>query len=211
MASEHKEVPPEKGGSGVRMGIGIVLFIFSIVMQKIWDFEAVKESNALLKLFDLNVPVIIGTIGLIFLLWGVIQQFYTTPLWHIINERNSAIEGTFADVENLRDEMSRTKADYEARLHKTEADAREQIQAQIKEAQELKKQLMADAQAKADALRKEAETEIENQRRQALAELRVHVATLSLQATEKILQENVDNDRNRKLIDDFLTTVEAKN
>jgi len=42
-----------------------------------------------------------------------------------------------------------------------------------------------------------------------LAEVRLHVADLSLQATEKLLNENVDNDRNRRLIDEFIATAEV--
>lgn len=190
---------------------GILIFGLSIFMQSAYDFDKLRESSQILQLFDLNIPVIVGTVGLLVLLWGVIQTYYTTPLWKVINERNSAIEQTFTDVEDLRSEMTKMKSDYEERLTKTEAEAREQIQAQIKEAQELKRQLMADAQAKADELRKEAEADIANQKKQAITELRVHVATLSLQASEKILQENMDNERNRRLIDDFLVSVEAKN
>jgi len=153
----------------------------------------------------------LAVIGVFLILFPVINSFFIKPLDEAITNRTSELEETFTQAESLRAEMTKMKGDYEARLAKTESEAREQIQAQIKEAQELKKQLMSDAQARADQLRKEAEAEIEAQRRQALTELRVHVATLSLQATEKILQENVDNDRNRRLIDDFLTTVEAKN
>lgn len=153
----------------------------------------------------------LAVIGVFLILFPVINSFFIKPLDEAITNRTSELEDTFTQAESLRAEMTKMKGDYEARLAKTESEAREQIQAQIKEAQELKKQLMSDAQARADQLRKEAEAEIEAQRRQALTELRVHVATLSLQATEKILQENVDNDRNRRLIDDFLTTVEAKN
>ncbi len=211
MDNKEKQVVPQADGSKARIVVGLVLFVFSIVMQSFYDFEKLRESSQILKLFDLNIPVIVGTIGLLILLWGVIQDYYTTPLWQVINERNSAIEKTFTDVEDLRSEMTKMKSEYEERLSKTEAEAREQIQAQIKEAQELKKQLMADAQARADELRKGAEAEIETQKKQALSELRIHVATLSLQATEKILQENVDNERNRKLIDDFLATAEVKN
>jgi F-type H+-transporting ATPase subunit b len=101
------------------------------------------------------------------------------------------------------------KSEYETRLAETEADARPKIQAQIKEAQELRKTLMAEASAKADEMVKKAQEEIAAERDRALNSIRVHVANLTLQATEKVLNENMDNDRNRRLIDEFLDKVEV--
>ncbi|MCG9895269.1 MAG: F0F1 ATP synthase subunit B [Fimbriimonadaceae bacterium] len=182
---------------------GIILFVASIFLQTLPFNEALK-SNELIKLFDLNIPVIVGTIGLILILWSTIEQFYTGPLWKIINERNSAIESTFTEAEALKAEMQQMKTEYEQRIAKTEADAREQIRAQVAEAQELRKTLMAEAAAKADEFLEGARRDIENERNKALADIRVQVAQLSLGATEKLLLENMDNDRNRKLIDEFL-------
>ncbi|MCU0317264.1 MAG: F0F1 ATP synthase subunit B [Fimbriimonadaceae bacterium] len=193
-----------------RMAIGIVLFAIAIFLQTL-PFNEQLAKQELIKLFDINIPVIVGTIGLVFLLWAAVETFYTSPLWKIINERNNAIEKTFSEAEDLRKEMSQMKSDYEQRLASTEAKAREEIQASIREAQELRKTLMADAQAKADDMVRQAQEQIEAERVRALTDIRVHVANLSLQATEKILAENMDNERNRKLIDDFLSKVEAKN
>lgn len=187
----------------IRLVAGIILFVASIFLQTLPFNEALK-SNELIKLFDLNIPVIVGTIGLILILWSTIEQFYTGPLWKIINERNSAIESTFTEAEALKAEMQQMKTEYEQRIAKTEADAREQIRAQVAEAQELRKTLMAEAAAKADEFLEGARRDIENERNKALADIRVQVAQLSLGATEKLLLENMDNDRNRKLIDEFL-------
>ncbi|MFM9874052.1 MAG: F0F1 ATP synthase subunit B [Fimbriimonadaceae bacterium] len=153
----------------------------------------------------------IATIGVFIALFPVVELFFLNPLFDAIGGRTAELENTFSETENLRAEMTQLKNDYEKRLTETEASAREQIQAQIKEAQDLKKELMADAQQKAEEYKTQAIHEIETEKRKALTDLRVHVTNLSLQATEKLLTENVDNARNRKIIDDFLATVEVKN
>jgi F-type H+-transporting ATPase subunit b len=154
---------------------------------------------------------LLGTIGIFVAMFKVADVFFLAPLFEAINGRTSELENTFSETENLRAEMTQIKSDYEKRITETEANAREQIQAQIKEAQDLKKELMADAQRKAEDYKSQAMNEIDTEKRKALTDLRLHVTTLSLQATEKLLGENVDNDRNRKIIDDFLATVEVKN
>lgn len=163
---------------------------------------------------DIGIPVEIGktvaTIGVFLILFKVIDSFFFKPLKGAIDGRTNELESTFSEAESLRTEMSEMKSSYEIRLVETEAQAREQIQAQIKEAQDLKKQLMADAQKQADDYKQSALKEIDAEKNKAITELRVNVANLSLQATEKILGENVDTDRNRKLIDEFLDNLEVK-
>jgi len=167
------------------------------------------------KVNGMGIPLDIGktiaTIGVFLIVFPLIESFYLNPLKDSILNRTQALQQTFEEAENLRTAMTATKADYEARLVETEASAREQIQTEIKKAQELRKSIQAEASAKADELLAKAREEIASERDRALVDMRVHVATLSLLATEKILGENMDNERNRKLIDEFIDNVEVPN
>lgn len=189
------------------VAIGIVLMFAGMYMS-----TDVTHGN-IKALEEMGIPLdpgkTVSVIGVFLIMFKVIGNFYLQPLAESIHTRNTDLEHTFSEAENLRGQMDSMKSDYEKRLAATEADAREKIQAQIKEAQELRKTLMADASSKADELVKRAQDEIAAERERALTGLRVHVANLSLQATEKLLNENMDNDRNRKLIDEFLDKVEV--
>ena len=54
---------------------------------------------------------------------------------------------------------------------------------------------------------KKAQEEIRAERDKALVNLRVHVAKVSMLAAEKIIGENMDTDRNRRLVDEFVSNV----
>lgn len=210
MSQQEVKTAPSMGSviGMIILGAGFVVGGGIIDQQKM--FHGVEDS-----LHHMGIPLEIGksiaTIGVFLIMFKVLHLFFFGPLFDAINNRTSELENTFGEAENLRAEMTQLKTDYEKRISDTEASAREQIQAQIKEAQDLKKELMADAQRKAEEYKQQAIAEIDAERRKALVDLRVHVTNLSLQATEKILSENVDNDRNRKLIDEFLSSVEVKN
>lgn len=148
-------------------------------------------------------------LGILLVLFPVVRHFYTGPLEEAISERNSSLERTFTEAEELRARMDSMRSEYETRLAETEAQAREQIQAQIRQAQDLRAEMMAEATAKADSLVKRAQEEIEQQKARALTEMRLEVVNLTLAATERILGENVDDARNRKLVQEFIDTVEV--
>ena len=164
-------------------------------------------------LVEQGIPLDLGKtlamIGMFLFLFPVLKHFYFNPLGEAIQTRNSSLESTFAEAESLRAEMRSLKSDYEARLAAAEASAREQIQVQIREAQDLRKTLMAEASAKADELVVKAREEIEIEKHKVMSEVRLHVVNLTLGATERILGENVSNDTNRRLVQEFIDKVEV--
>jgi F-type H+-transporting ATPase subunit b len=143
------------------------------------------------------------------ILFPVIKFFFLTPLQDAIQERTQSLEATFAEAESLRKEMQTMRSDYEQRLVATEANARDQIQAQIREAQTLRSSLMAEAAQRADELVARAQQEIEAEKQKAITEIRMQVVDLTLLASERVLGENMDNDRNRRLVSEFIDKVEV--
>lgn len=151
----------------------------------------------------------IATLGVFIALFPVVKVFFVTPLSDAINARSSELESTFSEAESLRAEMSTLRTNYEKRLSETEAAAREQIQAEIRRAQDLRAQLEADARQRADEYLKKAQEEIDMEKNRVLTDLRIHVVDLTMGATEKILGENVDSDRNRRLVTEFIDKIEV--
>lgn len=152
----------------------------------------------------------ISAIGVFMVVLPLLRIFYFNPLSDAIMNRTSELENTFSEAETLRQEMQKMKTDYEQRLTATEARAREEIQAQIREAQNMRQSLMAEASAKADEFLKKAQEEIAMEKERVLVDLRLGVVDMTLQATERILGENVDDAKNRKLIQEFIDTAEVK-
>ena len=152
-----------------------------------------------------------AVIGVFLILFPVLKSFFFQPLGTAIEERTNSLESTFTEAETLRSEMTQMRSDYEKRLAETEASAREQIQGEIKKAQELRSQLETDARSKAEDYLKKAQEEIDSEKNRAMTELRLHVVDLTLGATERVLGENIDSERNRKLIQEFMDKVEVPN
>jgi len=206
MSSDHEK---QSGSSSVWLGIivGAVLMVGGA-----W-FSSNVHLDFFHQLEEQGIPLdpgeTIATIGVLLILFPIIRFFFLAPLQAAIQERNSNLEQTFSEAESLRAEMQKMRTEYEARLAATEANAREQIQAQVREAQNLGQTLRAEASQRAEQLLAQAQQQIEQEKAQALTEIRVAVVDLTLAATEKVLGENVDSDRNRQLVNDFIDKVEV--
>jgi F-type H+-transporting ATPase subunit b len=171
------------------------------------------HNDFIQKLNDQGIPIDIGktvaVIGVLLFVFPVVKFFFLNDLMGSMNARNQQLESTFAEAESLRAEMKQMRNDYEARLAQTEANAREQIQNQIKEAQNLRQQLMSEAAERADALVKQAQIEIDQEKIAAIQTIRTHVVDLTLAAAEKVIGENMDTAKNRRLVAEFIDTVEV--
>ncbi len=208
MSNQQK---PSKSNPIVGIVVGVALMAGGAYMA--FNHQPAGLYSATESLASQGIPLDLGktvaAIGVFLILFPVINSFFLVPLWTAIHERNSALEETFSEAESLRAEMTTMKSEYEKRLSDTEASAREQIQAEIRKAQELRTQLENDARVRADDYLKKATEEIDREKSRAITDIRLHVVDLTLGATEKILGDNMDNDRNRRLIQEFVDKIEV--
>jgi F-type H+-transporting ATPase subunit b len=175
--------------------------------------EQVKNSEFIKNLANQGIPLdpgkTVAMIGVLIAMFSLIDLFFFRPLKGAIDSRNSELESTFSEAESLRSEMGSLKSEYEARIAVTEANAREQIQAQIREAQAFRDQLKSEASAQAEEYKKRAMSEIDAEKSGVINDLRLHVVNLTMQATEKVVGENMDTERNRKLVEEFIDKMEV--
>lgn len=198
---------PKKQPYWFNLLIGLALMLFGM-------YGSTQHWAQPAFLHELGLPIdvfkTVSVIGVFLIVFPLLNVFYFTPLAESIETRTKSLEDTFSEAESLREEMRQMKTSYEGQLKQTEEDARTRIQNEVKKAQELRTQIQAEANAKADEMLRKAREEIETERARVMNDVRVHVANLSLLATERILGENVDNDRNRKLVEEFIDKVEVK-
>jgi F-type H+-transporting ATPase subunit b len=190
------------------IAVGVVLMLVGAYLS--FNEIALPGQGAIRGLgIPADLGMTIATIGVFLVLFPVIKFFFVQPLDDAITDRTQSLESTFSEAENLRNEMQAMRTEYEQRIAATESNARDQIQSQIREAQNLRAQLMSEASARADEMVSRAHQEIEAEKVKAIAELRLQVVDLTLTAAERILGENMDNDRNRRLVNDFIDKVEV--
>jgi F-type H+-transporting ATPase subunit b len=197
-------------GSGtvwVRALIGVALMFGGFYVSKnvkIPFLTALEESG-----ISIDPGKTVAAIGVFLILFPILNMFFFAPLKKAIDDRNGQLERTFSEAEELRAEMTKMRADYERKLVETEEQARSEIQAQIREAQALGQQLKSEATSKVDTMIADAREQIERERETIVNELRLHVVDLALAAAEKVIGENMDSDKNRRLVTEFIEKAEV--
>lgn len=147
---------------------------------------------------------VIQTILLLLLIFLMVK-FAWKPILNSLNEREEGIQGALDAAENAKKEMENLQADNQKLLQ----EARLERETMLKEARELKTKMIADAeeeaQAQAGKIIAQAQEAIESEKKAAMAELKSHVAGLSLDIAEKVVRGELSNkDKQIQLVESML-------
>ena len=150
---------------------------------------------------------VVQTILLLLLIFLMVK-FAWKPILNSLNEREEGIQGALDAAENAKKEMENLQADNQKLLQ----EARLERETMLKEARELKTKMIADAeeeaQAQAGKIIAQAQEAIESEKKAAMAELKSHVAGLSLDIAEKVVRGELSNkDKQIQLVESMLGEV----
>ena len=139
---------------------------------------------------------------LLFILW----RFVLPPVQRMLDERRQRIQESLEAAERMRAQATET----ERMLEEQREEGRRQAQQIIGEAQTIARRIEDEAKARAgqeaEGLLARARTEIQLERDQAIAELRREFADITVSAAEKVINQSLDRQAHRRLIDDVLAT-----
>ena len=140
----------------------------------------------------------------------VLAKYGFPAIINMVDERKRYIDESLQKAHEASERLENIKQEGEAILQ----EAREKQAQMLKEAAETRDAIVENAQEKAREegarLLTEAKAEIEQQKQAAIADIREQVATLSVEIAEKVLKQNLKDDKSQMdLIDRMLDDVSS--
>jgi F-type H+-transporting ATPase subunit b len=145
-------------------------------------------------------------VGFLVLYW-LLHRFLFAPIHGMLEKRREQIDQRLNEVDRAKDEMVKIRSEYEDRLANIEQEGRQRIQAAIKDAQAAKEEIIAEARTRAESVMKSAAYEIEQQKEKAKIELNDYVVQLSTTVAGKLMSEEMNEERHRRLVREFIDTL----
>ena len=162
---------------------------------------AAEEGGAL---FQINLFwVIVSALNFI-LFFAIIWSFAFKPVSKMLADRKSRIEQGLQDAEQARRDRENAEAERVATLGEARREANDILTRAQKVAQETRDADIAATREELDRMRVRATAEIEAEKVRAIADVRAEVADLALLAAGKVVGETMSDDRQRRLVEEFL-------
>jgi len=166
--------------------------------------DAVRLAAEAEPLFQINIfQVVIAAVNFVIFL-VLLWQFAFKPVAAMLAERRERIEQGLRDAEQAKRDRESAEQERVAALTEARREANDILARAQKVAQETRDADIAATREELERMRTRATDEIEAEKGRALAELRSEVAELALQAAGRVVRETMTDQRQRRLVEEFL-------
>ncbi|MDX6547172.1 MAG: F-type H+-transporting ATPase subunit b [Gaiellales bacterium] len=160
------------------------------------------------SLIDLNFGLMFWTlftfvVVLVFLRWKAFG-----PLQAVIDARKSAIEADVNAAQTAREEAQTALAEYRQALADSRKEATKILDDARRVSEEQRQKAIAELEAEKVRLLQRAKDEIDAETRRSLQTIKTQLAELTVVTAEKVVRTRLDEDEQRRLIEEALADVD---
>lgn len=139
----------------------------------------------------------------------ILKRLLFQPVMGMIEKREQMISGQIEDAEQKNTQAGLLKEKYEAELKNANQEAAMIVKTAKERGKEEYEKILRDAGAEASKIIADASKTIETEREKAVQGIQNEIAQVAIAAASKVIQENVDQASNEKILDDFLREAGA--
>ena len=139
---------------------------------------------------------------------ALLRKFAYPKIQENLDKRRKAIEESIDASIRTKEEADVLLEEYRARLKEAREQADDIVTRSRRAAESIQDEAKVDAKQYREDLMESTRRDIENETRRALDEIRKEVADLTVLATEKVTRKSLNDEDQRRLIDDALSEVD---
>ena len=130
----------------------------------------------------------------------VLKKFAWKPILSMLEERRNKIKSEFDSIKEEHKKADALYSYYQTKLKEIDALARAKIQEAAREGQTLANEIKENARVEAKQIVTRTREEIERDLDKAKVQLRDDVVNMTLQLAERIIQEKLDQQKDREMV-----------
>ncbi|MGE6630345.1 F0F1 ATP synthase subunit B [Bacillus sp. NPDC077027] len=138
------------------------------------------------------------------ILLALLKKYALKPLLGIMQQREDHIGNEISSAELKREEAEKLLEEQRVLLKEAREESHMMIENAKKLGEKQKEEIIHTARQESERLKEAARTEIVKEKEQAVAALREQVASLSVLIASKVIEKELDEQAQEKLIQDYL-------
>lgn len=171
--------------------------------------QAAAAEEAGSAIFSLNFGLAIWTWVLFLLTLGILAWKVFPLIAGGLEERQRKIQEAIDTAREDREEARRLVEEQTRELARARKEAQHLLDETREAAGRLRQELVADAEAEKAEILERTRREMDRERERVLEQLREEAVEISLAAAERLIKERLDAESNRRLVRDYIGSLEA--
>lgn len=160
----------------------------------------------LLKLLDAN--QLVAQVISFLILFFILRKLVWKRFLQLLDNRKERISSELKNIEDSKAEAARLRSDYEIRMDNIGQIAREKIEEAVSEGKRIAEEIRENANAEALQIIKKTDEALKAEMSRAREEFRDEIVDMALSAAEKVVEEKLTEEEDRKIAEDFLTKLD---
>jgi F-type H+-transporting ATPase subunit b len=166
--------------------------------------DAAHEAEAKRGLLDPHAGLMFWTLLIFVALWLLLRKFAFPAIFAAVEAREKALEDAIAAAKRDREEAAKLLEEHRRQIDAARADAQRLIAEGGKAGEKIRTEMIEEARRQQQEILDRARQEIGVERDRAIAELRREAVDLAIRGASKVIERNLDDDTNRKIVERFL-------
>jgi len=138
------------------------------------------------------------------ILFGLLYLVAYKPIMRMLDERSQRVKDSMEQTESIKEQAANAEGEVKKQLEAAGKEGQEVVARAMRTGEEARQKAQQEARQEAEVLIDKARLEIERERDEAIDELRKEFTDLTIEAAGKVIEQSLDKEAHRQLIDKVL-------
>jgi F-type H+-transporting ATPase subunit b len=183
----------------------MMTFIFALLQQTVTVPEGTTAPSG-----DLLSPaggLMFWTLVIFLILFAILGKLVFPKITAAVEAREKALEEAIEGAKRDREEAARILAEQQKGIEAARVEAQKIIVEGRQAGEKVRAMMIEETHQQQQAMLERARREIEMEKENAIAELRREAIELAIAGASKVIEKNLDDQSNRKIVESFLASI----
>src|SRR3954462_7671572 len=171
--------------------------------------QETRASEPAYKLTSIEINLMFWTLVIFGITFFIVWKFFMPKIFAAVEAREKALEDAIEGAKRDRDAAAKLLAEHKAAIEASRGEAQKIIADGRAVAEKMRADLIEQTRKEQMDMLERARRDIEGEKDKAIAQLRREAVELAIVGASKVIEENLDNDKNRKLVEGYLSSIKT--
>jgi len=158
-------------------------------------------------LMSLQLNLMFWTLLIFVLLYFILSRFAFGPITAAVEAREKALEEAIENAKRDREAAAKLLREHETQMEGARGEAQRMIAEGRAVAEKMRADLLEQTRKEQQDMLERARLELESEKDKAIAQLRREAVNLAIVGASKVIEQNLESQRNRQLVESYLASI----
>ena len=165
------------------------------------------EAHESVNLLSPNTGLMFWTLLIFVILYFILSKFAFGPITAAVEAREKALEEAIEAAKRDRESAAKLLQEHQAQIDAARGEAQKIIADGRSVGEKLRADMVEHTRKEQQDMLDRARREIESERDRAIAQLRKEAVDLALAGASKVIEQNLESQKNRQLVESYLASI----